>query len=294
VVTEYPEHVWKPWRFDRVSKSWWHRAGTNYGKGDVCAEALVNELVLDVEQSLQITTPNQWFLEPRTRIGEKIVRQFDAFGSLWLAVLSLHASMLPTLYTGTSGLVDNAWTSLSQLFRHETQKSNHIPLHRALRGYFEYLLTKYKLADMYSFYTFSNFDTIDHRRIQSLGRLPIVLQRLFPEFAWSMAKFSIDPTADDEYWKTIVDRATKQDADVSTELKSFANHCALLLGADLGLDEVSKKSLRALPTTFQRRIESIGGVQNLLRLAYPGQTFNSAPHRKQRGLRRQVDKVIQT
>jgi len=60
IMTEFPEHAWKPWNFSKTPRGWWEIAMQSIKSSDPVGECSVREFVEQIEAELGIRRVEDW------------------------------------------------------------------------------------------------------------------------------------------------------------------------------------------------------------------------------------------
>jgi len=84
VMTTYPEHPWKPWKFHRSPNNWWKQTGAKFASGDEEAAKLVREYIEDLgkQLNLSLSRPNEWKTVATSKLDRATQVQLDQLGGL--------------------------------------------------------------------------------------------------------------------------------------------------------------------------------------------------------------------
>ena len=56
----YPEHPWKPWKFDKLAHGWWTMLSDHFMRGNVNAETIFREFFEEMTAQQNISSLEEW------------------------------------------------------------------------------------------------------------------------------------------------------------------------------------------------------------------------------------------
>jgi len=113
VLSEYPEHAWRPWAFDRSPRGWWKDLAAAFAKSDQIALFVVREFYNDISDQYGVANPNDWAkIIDSVSATEKY--RFAYFGGLGPILRGLFPGDIPeqtqsTLSSGVLGKISHMW-----------------------------------------------------------------------------------------------------------------------------------------------------------------------------------------
>jgi len=82
IMREYPEHLWKAWKFRRSPRHWWKALGSKLAQGDQQSLKLASEYLCEIATQHGIQTPDDWSLVSKKKVGVGVWKQFRLLGGL--------------------------------------------------------------------------------------------------------------------------------------------------------------------------------------------------------------------
>lgn len=82
VISAYPEHNWKRWKFIQSPKGWWADLAERFLMGDTAAVSTVREFIDDIGNRLGIEQLEDWYRVSNEQLGSTTLLHLKYLGKL--------------------------------------------------------------------------------------------------------------------------------------------------------------------------------------------------------------------
>jgi len=92
LLSEYPNHTWHVWLFDKTPKGWWTTIGSKLKTADPESIATIRAYLKHLEPSLGIKKPIEWIQITNKQLGSTAEKRFYAMGGLRQVLATVYAN----------------------------------------------------------------------------------------------------------------------------------------------------------------------------------------------------------
>jgi len=91
-MTNFPDHCWSPWKFNKTPKTLWQLITDNFKNGDPAAECIFVDFISTIEEEYDVQTLDDWYSVPLSSIDRNMWNYVSHLGGL----VGILARLYPT------------------------------------------------------------------------------------------------------------------------------------------------------------------------------------------------------